>query len=161
MSATPITSFTNGTLVLPDGTLDNGTIVSTGGVITALGKSANVRLPESCEVVDAHGGLLAPGYVDIHVHGGAGADFMDGTVAAVRTAARAHARRGTTSIFPTTTTGSPAQIARMLLACKSLKASWTPQDGAWLAGVHFYGPYFAEKKVGCHSVDGRRDPDPQ
>ncbi|MEZ6075077.1 MAG: hypothetical protein R3C56_05210 [Pirellulaceae bacterium] len=50
------------------------------------------------------------------MHGGQGADFMDGSLAAVRTACMAHARHGTTTLFPTTTTGSPDQIAAMLAA---------------------------------------------
>jgi N-acetylglucosamine-6-phosphate deacetylase len=48
----------------------------------------------------------------------------------------------------------------MLNACLELQAVWSVSSGARIAGVHYYGPYFAEDKVGCHSVDGRRDPDP-
>jgi N-acetylglucosamine-6-phosphate deacetylase len=47
----------------------------------------------------------------------------------------------------------------MLSACAEVKGAWTPADGARIEGVHFYGPYFAEHKVGCHRKDGRRDPD--
>jgi N-acetylglucosamine-6-phosphate deacetylase len=93
------------------------------------------------------------------VHGGAGADFMDGTPEAVVAAARAHARHGTTTLFPTTTTGSEEQIAAMLRACRTVRDAERTADGARLAGVHFYGPYFAEDKVGCHPRSGRRDPD--
>jgi N-acetylglucosamine-6-phosphate deacetylase len=96
--------------------------------------------------------------VDIHVHGAAGADYMDGSAEAVRAVNRAHLRRGTTTIFPTTTTGSPAQVRRMLDACLEVRGNWIPQDGARIGGVHLYGPYFAAAKVGCHSVEGRRDP---
>src|SRR5258707_12117354 len=46
----------------------------------------------------------------------------------------------------------------MLDACLEVQRGWTPADGARIGGVHLYGPYFAEKKVGCHSVEGRRDP---
>jgi N-acetylglucosamine-6-phosphate deacetylase len=77
----------------------------------------------------------------------------------VATACRAHARRGTTSIFPTTTTGSKKQISAMLGACQEVQRRGTIADGARIAGVHFYGPYFAEDKVGCHLKSGRRDPD--
>jgi N-acetylglucosamine-6-phosphate deacetylase len=84
---------------------------------------------------------------------------MDGDTAAVRTALRAHLRHGTTTMFPTTTTGSPEQISAMLHACRTVR----DEGGAnlpHLAGVHFYGPYFAENKVGAHKLSGRRDPDP-
>jgi N-acetylglucosamine-6-phosphate deacetylase len=96
--------------------------------------------------------------VDIHVHGGAGADFMDGTEAAVRTAIACHARHGTTTIFPTTTTGTTAQVAAMLAATARVQAAWQPAHGARIAGAHLYGPFFAADKVGCHRADGRRDP---
>ena len=151
--------FFNGTLVLPDRTVENGVIVCQDGRISAVGAANDVAIPKDCQKVDARGGLLSPGFIDIHVHGGDNADFMDGTVEAARTACRAHARCGTTTIFPTTTTGSREQITAMLQACKSLRDSQKAADGAQIAGVHFYGPYFAENKVGCHDKGGRRDPD--
>jgi N-acetylglucosamine-6-phosphate deacetylase len=94
----------------------------------------------------------------MHVHGGEGADYMDGTCEAVRTANRAHLRRGTTSIFPTTTTGTSAELNAMLSACAEVRKNWTVEDGARIAGVHYYGPYFAPDKVGCHSQEGCRNP---
>lgn len=145
-----------GRVVLPDRILDEGTVLCRNGRIDAVKRGD--RTPRQANLIDARGGWIVPGFVDIHVHGGAGADYMDGTVEAVKTANRAHLRRGTTTIFPTTTTGSPAQVRRMLEACLAVQRGWTPADGARVAGVHLYGPYFAEKKVGCHSVDGRRDP---
>ena len=158
MKSTPLLVFTHGTAILPDRLLPNATIVCRDGKITALGAAGKVRVPRGAAVVDARGGYLSPGFVDIHVHGGDGADYMDGTAEAVRTANRAHARHGTTSIFPTTTTGSPAQLDAMLDACAVVRCEWKPEDGARVAGVHFYGPYFAEDKVGCHPKSGRRDP---
>jgi len=145
-----------GRVVLPDRILDEGTVLCHNGRIDAVKRGD--RAPRQANLIDARGGWIVPGFVDIHVHGGAGADYMDGTAEAVKTANRAHLRRGTTTIFPTTTTGSPQQVRRMLDACLAVQRSWTPADGARVAGVHLYGPYFAEKKVGCHSVEGRRDP---
>jgi N-acetylglucosamine-6-phosphate deacetylase len=156
-SREPAVVFHNGTVVLPDKLLPDAVVVCEGGCITRVGRTR--KLPQGATLVDARGGYIAPGLVDIHVHGGDGADFMDGTVAAVRTACRAHARHGTTTIFPTTTTGSPEQLGAMLAACVELQRGGTAADGARVAGVHFYGPYFAPDKVGCHSQAGRRDPD--
>jgi len=153
--------FHNGAVILPDRILEDGVVVCRDGKIIGVGERRGFNAPPNAEAIDARGGFIGPGYIDIHVHGGDGADFMDGTAQAVRTVLRAHARHGTTALFPTTTTGSPRQIRAMLRACKSVQKKWTPTDGADIAGVHFYGPYFAEKKTGCHARTGRRDPDPR
>jgi N-acetylglucosamine-6-phosphate deacetylase len=150
-----------GTVILPDRLLSNGIVVCAGDRIAAVGSAGEIPMPRDATVIDARGGFISPGYVDIHVHGGANADFMDGTREAVVTANRAHARHGTTSIFPTTTTGSREQIEAMLRAARDVRDHWRIADGARVAGVHFYGPYFAEDKVGCHLVTGRRDPEPE
>ncbi|MEZ5384798.1 MAG: N-acetylglucosamine-6-phosphate deacetylase [Prosthecobacter sp.] len=148
----------NGTLILPDKLVEGGSVLCERGKIKEIGK--RVAVPDNAVVMDAKGGYIAPGYIDIHVHGGAGADFMDGTVPAVRTVLEAHARHGTTTIFPTTTTGSYVQIMAMLNACREARRAWEPTHGSRIEGVHLYGPYFASDKVGCHSRMGRRDPSP-
>ena len=150
--------FTNGTLILPDRLIEDGELLVSDGIIQYVGKPKS-RKKFNGQVIDLQRAHLSPGFVDIHVHGGGGADYMDGTADAVRVANRCHARHGTTTIFPTTTTGSRDQIARMIAASGEVYRTWTPTDGARVGGVHFYGPYFAEDKVGCHSKQGRRDPD--
>ena len=156
----PPVAFLNGRLLLPDRVIDDGVVVCRNGRITAVGRRGDLAVPKQAVVADAGGGFIAPGFVDIHVHGGDGADYMDGTPQAVKTANRCHARHGTTTILPTTTTGSRRQIEAMLQACASVQRGWSIADGARIGGVHFYGPYFAEDKVGCHLKSGRRDPDP-
>jgi N-acetylglucosamine-6-phosphate deacetylase len=147
----------NGTLILPDQLMEGGAVLCERGKITAVGK--DIAEPKNAIVIDAKGGYISPGFIDIHVHGGAGADFMDATVPAVRTALNAHALHGTTTIFPTTTTGAPVQIMAMLGACREAKRTWEAAHGSRIAGVHLYGPYFAADKIGCHSRTGRRAPD--
>jgi len=144
-----VLAFVRGTAILPDRLLPQAVVVCERGRITSV--TSGGRVPRGAEVIDAAGGYVAPGFVDLHVHGGAGADFMDGTAEAVATACRCHLRHGTTTIFPTTTTGAPDLIHAMLVACRDAAA---PNFG----GVHLYGPYFAAAKVGCHDVAGRRDP---
>ncbi len=101
--------FTNGTVILPDRLLPDATLICQNGRIKSVGARSQ-RVPKDATVIDAEGGYISPGFIDIHVHGGVGADFMDGSVEAVRTACRAHARHGTTTIFPTTTTGSSSSF---------------------------------------------------
>lgn len=156
-----MTVFHNGRIILENEIQEGSAVVVSDGKIQKIVDLASIASFDDQNVVDLEGGFLSPGFVDLHVHGGAGADYMDGTVIAVRTANRAHARHGTTTIFPTTTTGSREQLERMLRACMSVREEGQVAAGARIGGVHYYGPYFAADKVGCHSVDGRRDPDPE
>jgi N-acetylglucosamine-6-phosphate deacetylase len=149
--------FTNLTAILPDRLAEDAWVLCANGRITSVTETKPGGAEEA-QVVDGRGGYLAPGFIDLHVHGGDGADFMDGTPEAVRTACRAHARHGTTTLFPTTTTGSPAQILAMLDVVKAVREERSVGNGARIAGAHLYGPYFAEDKVGCHAAEGRRSP---
>jgi N-acetylglucosamine-6-phosphate deacetylase len=146
-----------GTLILPDSLLPDGEVVAEGGVITRVGPRGE-SLPPGASLVDAGDGYISPGLVDIHTHGGAGRDYMDGTPEAVRTANRAHARHGTTTLLPTTTTGTRERIRAMLDAVEAVAQSWSPGDGARIGGVHWYGPYFAPDKVGAHPKGHERHP---
>lgn len=145
-----------GNLILPDRIIPKAVVECAGGRILRVEQGRPSR--EVNVVINSGTGYISPGYVDIHVHGGDGADYMDGTPEAVRRANLAHLRRGTTSVFPTTTTGSPDDLRRMMDACRTVQRNWTPTDGARIAGVHLYGPYFAPGKVGCHPPNGRREP---
>lgn len=144
----------HGELILPDQTLSDGYILCDSGIIVEVG----IARPSGVPIIE--GRYVAPGFIDLHVHGAGGADYMDGTAEAVRNANRVHARHGTTTLFPTTTTGSTAEISAMLEACSGIQKRASSSDGSRIGGVHYYGPYFAEDKVGCHSREGRRDPDP-
>ncbi len=154
-------SLFRGSLVLPDTIIEDGLLAVDKGCICFAGPQVEAPYEDVSSAVAIPKGYIAPGFVDIHVHGGAGADYMDGSLEAIRASNRAHAHHGTTTLFPTTTTGQPEQISRMLEGCISCKAGWTIGDGSRIGGVHYYGPYFAEDKVGCHSVEGRRDPCPE
>lgn len=157
MSSTPSNYLAfKGQVILPGGVLPVGVVVCRNGRIEEVRRSS--RVPRGTTVIE--GEWISPGFIDLHVHGADGSDYMDGTPDAVRRVNRAHLRHGTTTIFPTTTTGTPEQVRRMLEACREVQRTWTPADGASLAGAHLYGPYFAEDKVGCHSTGGRREPLP-
>src|SRR5262245_10050647 len=114
-----------GTVVLPPELLPQGVVVVEDGRIVTVGPEDNVKLPAGAPAIEAHDGYISPGFIDIHTHGGAGSDYMDGTPEAVRIANRAHARHGTTTIFPTTTTGTPTQLVAMLDAVEAVARRWS------------------------------------
>ena len=140
-----VTVFANATLVLPHGALPGGALEIEGGRIAAVGGK---HRPDAPHLVDLDGMYLCPGFVDLHVHGGDGADFMDGTAEAFRTVCRCHARHGTTSLTPTSTVATMPQYRRFLDLCGELHDADT--GGARVVGSHFYGPYFARPARGCH-----------
>lgn len=147
--------FTNGTIILADRAVPGGWVGVADSRIDAVG-DADQAPPPGRLAIDLAGGYLAPGFVDIHVHGGAGHDFMDGTEAAFRAICQAHARHGTTSLLPTTTVAGHAQHLAFLETCRRLKR--TDTGGARILGAHFYGPYFAPQARGCHPAEALRTP---
>jgi N-acetylglucosamine-6-phosphate deacetylase len=151
----------NATLVLPDRLVPGGALQVKGGRIESVGPARDLP-PWDGATVDARGQYASPGFVDMHVHGGGGADFMDGSAAAFETAVRAHARHGTTSIVPTTTVARHEQTLRFFEVCREMKRRGAdPRRGlARVVGAHLYGPYFAPDKVGCHPKESARPPTP-
>ena len=79
------TLLRGGSLILPDRVEEGGLLVDAAGRIAAAGPAADKEAPRGAAEIDLDGRLVAPGYVDLHCHGGGGADFMDGTAAAFRT----------------------------------------------------------------------------
>ncbi len=142
--------FTNATLVLPDRLLPNAGFVIEGGRFTAIGEFGSG--------IDLGGALVSAGFVELHVHGGAGADFMDGTAEAFETVCRCHARHGTTSLTPTSTVATRGDYRRFLELCEHFESHAT--GGARSLGGHLYGPYFHPAAKGCHPDADFLTPDP-
>ncbi|GAB5403507.1 MAG: N-acetylglucosamine-6-phosphate deacetylase [Aureliella sp.] len=152
-------AFAGGAVIEPDQLRDDLVVETHSGQITRLSASDSFDVTAwraaGGEIVDCTDRYISPGFIDIHVHGGRGADFMDGTLGSTRAVCDAHAQHGTTTLFATTTTGSESEILAALNACSAYTRA---PSSCCLAGVHLYGPYFAEDKVGCHSSAGRRSP---
>ncbi|MCE2798708.1 MAG: amidohydrolase family protein [Planctomycetaceae bacterium] len=163
-------ALVGGAAILPDRVVQDAYVEWAAGRLTRIGAIPK-RISKDVQVIDATGSYISPGWVDIHVHGGGGADFMDGDVKAIETACKTHLRHGTTTLFPTTTTGSHESIIRMI---KSVDATIRSGDATirsgdatirsgdaslpTIQGVHLYGPYFTPEKSGCHRKEGCRAP---
>jgi len=148
--------ITNGKLITPAGIIA-GTILITGDTITAISKN-NIETTDAFEI-DAKGKYVSPGFIDVHVHGGGGFDFMDGTEKAFLKVAETHAQYGTTAMLPTTLTGNKEQIVQTLAAY--VEADKKNINGAQFLGMHLEGPYLAMSQRGAQDPRYIRDPDPE
>jgi N-acetylglucosamine-6-phosphate deacetylase len=137
------TAFVNAALIFPERVERDGVLVVRDGRIDSCGP-----IPPGTNLIDIGGKYLSPGFVDLHVHGGDGADFMDQTAEAFRAVCRCHVRHGTTSLTPTSTVSTVADSLRFLELCDVLFE--TDTGGARVLGGHLYGPYFAKPARGCH-----------
>jgi N-acetylglucosamine-6-phosphate deacetylase len=149
-----------GTVILSDRLLPDGAVLVHDGRIAAVGPATTVNASAApgTSVIDAGEGYISPGFVDLHVHGGAGADFMDGTDKDFETVIACHSRHGTTSIVPTTTVARHDQIMKVLETTRRFRTR-TNTRGARVLGAHFYGPYFRYEARGAHPGAAIRPPD--
>jgi N-acetylglucosamine-6-phosphate deacetylase len=150
------TVFRNGTLVTDSGLVPDGMVTARDGLIEYAGPYEAGRVPAEARIEDAGGLFIAPGFVDIHVHGGAGSDFMDATPQDIDAVRRFHFEHGTTALCPTTATAPLAEILAALDAIGEARAR--PGRGARLLGAHIEGPYLAMTKRGCHLPEFVRNP---
>jgi N-acetylglucosamine-6-phosphate deacetylase len=133
-----------------------GAVIASAGRITQILR-AGEPLPGDAKVVDAGRGFISPGFIDLHVHGGGGGDFMDGTADAFRAALKTNARHGTTRLAATTTVATHEQIMATLDQTRSFRYSPEP-NGSRVMGAHFYGPYFRYEARGAHPGGPIRPP---
>jgi N-acetylglucosamine-6-phosphate deacetylase len=147
----------NGKIVTPTRILDGGSLLVTGTTITAVSEK-NIEVEDAVEI-DAKGNYVSPGFIDIHVHGGGGHDFMDATETAFLKIAETHVRHGTTSMLPTTLTSSKEEILRTLQVYE--QANKKNSIGSQFLGMHLEGPYFAMNQRGAQDPRYIRNPDPK
>lgn len=146
----------NGQLITPYKTIKQGTILIEDGKIIAL-QEGNLDFSDADEI-DAKGNYISPGFIDLHIHGGGGHDFMDNTVEAFLGIAETHARYGTTAMCPTTLTSEKEDLLKTLSIYE--QADKLNVKGAQFIGMHLEGPYFALSQRGAQDPRYIRDPDP-
>lgn len=148
--------FRNADIITPAG-------IAGGEVLTEDGRIVEVafghRIQAEAMEVDAAGMYLSPGFIDIHTHGGGGADFMDGDAESIRTACQMHLRHGTTAIVPTTLTSTTQSLydCLALFGRIALKEEGMPE----ILGLHLEGPYFAYEQRGAQAPEHLRNPQPE
>jgi len=149
-----LTQIINGRILTPQGWLRNGSVILRDGKILEV---TNCDLAViGAELIDVKGMYVVPGFIEMHVHGGGGSDFQEGTEEAFRTAVAAHAKFGTTSIFPTLSSSTVPMIEKAVDTCnKLMKEKDSP-----IMGLHLEGHYLNPNKAGAQMPEWLKNPDP-
>jgi N-acetylglucosamine-6-phosphate deacetylase len=155
-------ALTNARIVTPLELIERGTVVVEKGRVAHVGAAAPA--PPGYEVVDLDGRTLAPGYVDIHVHGGGGFSLTNGDPAQVRSFARWVVSRGVTSFLITSVTAPREHLLGLLHSCAPLidearTAPMSEWEGARPLGFNFEGPFISPERAGAQSRECIRAPD--
>ncbi|MFZ0915352.1 MAG: N-acetylglucosamine-6-phosphate deacetylase [Candidatus Udaeobacter sp.] len=140
--------FTNARLIFPTEIRDGLELIAHEGKIMAMREQTQAR---SDEVVDLGGNYLAPGFIDLHVHGALGRDSMEASAEAFRAICDFHAKGGTTSLLLTTATAPLETLGGVLRAvrdCIGRRARRARPTGA-IAGVHLEGPFISKARCGA------------
>jgi N-acetylglucosamine-6-phosphate deacetylase len=142
--------FKNGRLIFPNGVRDGLDLLVENGMITAIQAQAHAM---GEKIVDLDGNYLAPGFIDLHVHGAMGRDTMQASAKAFRTICDYHASGGTTSMLLTTATSPIRAIVKVVNEVRDAKSSIKQ-----IAGVHVEGPFISKAKRGAQRANLIRHP---
>ena len=156
-SSVPPVLIVGGRVLTPECLLQPADVLVEADRISQVGPS--LVAPEGACVINAEGLTVAPGFIDLHVHGGAGADFMDATPDVVETVTRFHAAGGTTAMLATTASSFFEELLATLDNLAGSRGAGSAHCD--IVGAHLEGPYFAQEKRGCHLDRWVRDPVPE
>ena len=147
-------AIVNGKIILPDSIVEGRALLFDEKIA---GLSETV--PEGAEIIDAKGRYVAPGLVDIHIHGYLGEDTSDGSVEGIRKMAEGIVKNGVTAWLPTTMTVSYDDLRRAFDAVRVLMDKKNNPKGAQIMGVHAEGPFINPSKKGAQAVEYIRPAD--
>jgi len=152
----------NARLVLVDRVAEKGYLVFESGRILNVGLMKDAPASGIDRSIDAAGRYLSPGFIDLHIHGGGGADFRDGDLEAFVTVMATHRRGGTTTMMPTLSSGT-RQVIEQALRAYGQAADMPGSDGIYprLCGAHIEGPYFSVEQRGAQPAAFLRSPQPE
>ena len=151
------TYITNGKIVLPDSVVCDKSLAFDKESGKIFGLVDNV--PRDADIIDAKGNYIAPGLVDIHIHGYLGEDASDADPEGIRKMAYGIAKNGVTAFLPTTMTVAKDQIIAALNTVRSLKEESKTWGGAEIIGVHAEGPFINPSKKGAQAEENILKPD--
>ncbi len=146
----------NGKIIMKDGIAEGAALLfgdKIEGLVTA------DEIPADAEIIDACGGYVAPGLIDLHIHGYLGKDVCDGKEESIRTMAGGLVQNGVTGFLPTTMTEDMGVIRKALNVCRDLKEESKSWQGSAILGCHAEGPFISESKKGAQDAKYILKPD--
>ena len=146
----------NGKIVLKDEIIENFAIIYTDKIVDIV---PNNEVPDNTEIIDANGGYVVPGLIDLHIHGYLSKDVCDGEEESIKTISKGLLANGVTGYLPTTMTEDMSIIRKSLEVCRSLKEESTNWDGSIILGCHAEGPFISESKKGAQDAKYILKPD--
>src|SRR4030095_9829867 len=145
--------FTNARLIFPDGIGEGLEVVVEQGKIAAIYERPLAWRKH--QVIDLNGNYLAPGFIDLHVHGALGRDTMEASAKAFRAICDFHASGGPTFLLLTTATAPLDESVKVLQAVRDCRSAISA-----VAGVHLEGPFISKAKAGAQRAEFTQNPSP-
>ena len=149
-------AIVNGKIILKDEIIEGYALLLSDVIEAVIPQD---KLPENADIIDAQGGYIAPGLIDLHIHGYLGCDVCDGDENSMRTISKGLLANGVTGYLPTTMTVDMKVIRKSLEVCRSLMNESKSWDGSAILGVHAEGPFISESKKGAQDAKYILKPD--
>lgn len=146
----------NGKIILKDSIIEDSVLLYSDVIEGIVSKN---NIPENAEVIDAKGGFVSPGLIDIHIHGYLGKDVCDAQEDSIRTISEGIVKNGVTAYLPTTMTVSMDVIKKSLQVIRNLKEESKTWKGSTILGCHAEGPFISMDKKGAQNPDYILKPD--
>lgn len=139
-------AIVNGKIILKDRIVEDCALLYSDVIEGVVAKD---MIPENAEIVDANGGYIAPGLIEMHIHGYLGKDVCDGEEESIRVIAEGIVKNGVTAFLPTTMTESMETITKALNVIRSVMEKSKTWNGSTVLGAHAEGPFISPAKKGA------------
>lgn len=149
-------AIVNGKIILKDRIAENCALLYTDKIEDVIPENL---VPETAEIIDANGGYIAPGLIDLHIHGYLSKDVCDGEEESIRIISKGLLANGVTGYLPTTMTEDMAVIRKALETCRDLMEESKTWEGSTILGCHAEGPFISESKKGAQDAKYILKPD--